>query len=480
MPRERAVDAASPEPLRTLASIPDLAGDHLNAQRFLDENGTLVRRSPELQRWYLWNGAWWDEDRLDRVPEMAANTIDGLRLWVSEGRDPETVRSRARHYAASAKAGRRDALLSVAGTDPRVVVAVKELDSHPMLIACLNGTVDLRTGELREARPSDLLTRGVSVDYAADADSSVWEAFVNTIFNGDAELIEYVQRLLGYCITGTVQDHLLPVLHGGGANGKSTLIGVVQDLLGEHAITAPEGLVIHHAHEPHPERIAALRGRRLVVSNELEDKAVLAEQTVKMLTGGDTLSGRELYGRRFNFSPTHKVLLVTNHPPRVRSNDHAIWRRVRLVPFKVTIPADKQDADLRRRLVDEHGPGVLAWLFSGAVRWHADGLGTASAVDVASEAYRAEQDTFGTFLAEKTVRIPRGRSKVGDLWEVWRQWCDLANERPGRKQDFSKGLEGSGHVIEEYRGGKYVAGLGILTEDVQPAEQEIRQNGEVW
>ena len=249
--------------------------------------------------------------------------------------------------------------------------------------------------------------------------------------------------------------------------------------MGDHAMTAPDGLVIRHDHEPHPERIAALRGRRLVVSNELEQKAVLAEQTVKMLTGGDILSARELYGRRFNFTPSHKVLLVSNHKPKVRGTDHAIWRRIRLIPFETIIPVDQQDGDLRRRLVDDHGSGVLAWLVAGAVAWHIGGLGSAAAVDAATEEYKAAQDTFGAFLAECTVEVPRTRTKVGDLFDVWRRWCDQTGERAGRKQDFSGALDDHGFEVETYQGGKYVLGLGIALQSVDPADQGLPGVGEV-
>ena len=460
-------------PMRGLAGVPDIAGDHLNAQRFLMAYGERVRRSPELGRWYVWNGGWWEEDRLERVLDMAAEVIDALRDWVAESEGGDEFKRRVAHYNASSKAGRRDAMLALAGTDRDVVVGVEQLDAHPMLLACRNGTVDLTTGELRKARPADLLTRGVNIDYDPDATSELWERFIATTFADTADLIGFVQRLLGYCCSGVVNEHVLPVLHGAGANGKSTLIGVVQDLLGDHAMTAPDGLVIRHDHEPHPERIAALRGRRLVVSNELEQKAVLAEQTVKMLTGGDTLSARELYGRRFNFQPSHKVLLVTNHKPRVKNNDHAIWRRIRLVPFETIIPADQQDGDLRRRLVQEHGPAVLAWLVKGAVAWHGDGLGSADAVDAATEAYRATQDVFGDFLAEYTVKVPRGRCKVGDLFKLWQGWCEEARERPGRKQDFSAQLEDAGFEIESYQNAKSVVGLGIATDEPQAAELEF-------
>jgi putative DNA primase/helicase len=246
------------------------------------------------------------------------------------------------------------------------------------------------------------------------------------------------------------------------------LIGVVQDLLGEHAITAPEGLIIQRTHEPHPERLAVLRGRRLVVSAELEEQARLAEATVKMLSGGDTISARELYGHRFNFKPSHKVVLVTNHPPRVHGTDHAIWRRLRVVPFSVVIPPTDQDMALRRRLVEEDGAAVLAWLVEGARRWHHEGLREVEAVTTATEDYRRSEDIFGAWMSECTVVLERRvRTKVITLWNSWKEWCDQAGERPGRQQDFTTALEAHGIGIEPYQGGRGTRGLGLL---VTPGE----------
>jgi putative DNA primase/helicase len=446
------------------AGVPAMAGDHLNAQRFADEHGPDLRRSPELGRWYTWNGGWWDEDRLDRVPELAGRTIDALRAWVAEATSPEDFKRRSMHYTASAKAGRRDALLAVAGTDPGIVVSVEQLDAHPLLLACPNGTVDLTSGQLRPACRDDLLTRGITVDYDRDAFSERWVAFLDDIFGSDMELICYVQRLLGYCLTGVVSEHIVPVLTGTGANGKSTLIGVVQDLLGEHAITAPEGLIIQRGHEPHPERLAVLRGRRMVVSAELEEHAVLAEGVAKMLSGGDTISARELYGRRFNFRPTHKIVLVTNHRPHVHGVDAAIWRRLRVVPFGVTIPVDHQDPTLRRRLIEEDGPAVLAWLVAGVVAWNRDGIGDATAVRAASQEYRRSQDTLGAWLDECTMAVDHNvRTKVGELWESWRAWCERTGERSGRMGDFSAALEGrDGVEVETYQGARLTRGIGLL------------------
>ena len=280
------------------------------------------------------------------------------------------------------------------------------------------------------------------VAYDPDAQSKEWEDFVAEIFLDDRELVAFGQRLLGYCLTGAVREHVLAVFYGSGSNGKSTLVGVVQDLLGDRlTMAAPEGLVVNQHHEPHPERIASLRGKRLVVSSELEAKAVLAEQLVKALTGGDTLSARELYGRRFGFAPSHKIVLLTNHRPRVRGTDNAIWRRLRLVPFAFTVPPERQDGDLRRRFVEEQAAAVLTWLVYGAVAWHEIGLGTAKAVDEATSAYRESQNTLAHFLAECTVEAPGQRTKLGHLYERWRAWCDVAGERVGRQQDFTTALE---------------------------------------
>ena len=375
---------------------------------------------------------------------MAATVIDELRQWVAEATAAEHTR-RSAHYAASAKAGRSKALLDVAGTHRDIVVAVEQLDPDPMVLACRNGTVDLRTGELRPADPADLITRGVDVDFDPDARSAELDRFLATVFADDVELVAYVQRLLGYCITGVVEDHILAVFFGLGANGKSTLIGVIQDLLGDLAVTAPEGLVIQRGHEPHPERMAFLRGRRLVVNSELEDNAVLAEGLVKMLTGGDTISARELYGRRFQFRPTHKVLLVTNHRPRVHGVDEAIWRRLRVVPFGVTIPPEDQDPTLRRRLLEDHGSAVLAWLVRGAVAWHRDGIGTAMAVVEATDEYRHTQDRLSAWRDECTDRIDSERTKCGELYRSWKEWC---GDEPGRIQVFIADLKAHGITIE--------------------------------
>ncbi|MHB8322989.1 MAG: DNA primase family protein [Candidatus Dormibacteria bacterium] len=448
----------------------ELAGDHLNAERFLADHATDVLWVPELTRWFVWNGSWWAEDRAERVQELARQTVDRLRPWVQEpNTSPEEMKRRAAHYASSARSGRVEALLLVARYQDRIKAAVEELDRDPYLLACRNGTVDLRTGDLRSAQRKDLLTRGVAVDFDLAARSDLWERFLGTTFGGDSELIAYVQRLMGYSSTGVVTEHVAPVFHGSGANGKSTFVGVICDLLGDAAIVAPQGLfTADQRFEPHPERIATLRGRRLVVTYELEQRVTLAEGLVKTLTGGDRLSAREIQGRRFEFAPNHKVLIVTNHRPRVRGTDESIWRRLWLVPFTHTVEVADRIRDLREQLVRDHGKAVVAWLVAGAVAWFQSGLGEARAVTAATASYRADQDTMAAFLAEVTEADSQARVKVGNLWKLWQQWSEAAGERPGRKQEFSTALADHGFEIETYQGARFAKGLREVSLGLNP------------
>ena len=469
------------------ASEPDRAGDYLNSAMFVEEHGERVRYSPELSRWFVWNGSWWEEDRTEVVCDLARQTIDGLRQWAGRADSPGEFKSRAAHYKESSRAPRRDGMLAIARTDRAVAVAVDDLDRHPHLLACRNGTVDLRSGELRAARGDDLLTRGVGLDFVPGAASEAWDRFLDTIFDGDHELLGYVQRLAGYSATGEAGEHVLPIAYGTGANGKTQFARALQIILGEHAMMAPEGLLVQQRNSQHEERKAVLRGRRLVISDELEQRSTLAEGLVKSLTGAARLSARHLYGRRFDFTPTHTIWLLTNFPPRVNGTDEAIWRRLRLVPFAVTIPVAERIPDYGSWLATEHGQAILAWVVQGAVEYYANGLGEAEAVATATMGYRESEDTFQHFLEDSTVPIG-GRTPVKQLRGAWTDWAKANDLRPGRDQDFVRALESHGVEVVGKRT-RFAVGIGLLpglSSDVHPltppAEKSplVRVDGEVY
>lgn len=453
----------------------ELEGDHLNAARFLHEHGNEVRYSPELGRWLVWNGAWWDEDKLERVNKLANETIDNLRRWVAESKGDEFKR-RASHYTASSRARRRDGMLEIARPD--VTAAIAELDTAKDLLACRNGTVELRTGRLLSADRSRLITRGVALDYEPGARSEYWSGFLRTIFGGDEDLISYVQRLFGYAVTGETSEHVLADFYGSGQNGKTTLVNTVMRIIGDHAIAAPQGLLVEvERQHPHPERIAALRGRRLVVSAELEDRATLAEGLVKLLTGGDRLEARQLYGQRFQFEPTHTLVLYTNHLPQVRGTDRAIWRRIKVVPFGVTIEPDERIDRLDDILVAEHGQAVLAWLIEGAVAFYRDGLGTCDAVDEATRQYRHREDVIQHWLDERTTS--GAEAALHALYEDWRAWATAKAVLPGREQVFAQQLAAHG-VATGKRGRVTVAtGLTLIGAD-DHVEDDEREPQLAW
>ena len=454
-----------------LDEVVEIAGDHLNAGRFLAEHGHVIRYSPELGRYLVWNRSWWQEDRLEGTLALANVTIDGLRAWVGEARDNDDFKRRSKHYNDSTRSGRREGMLAIAR--PSLTVSVDQLDRHPHLLACLNGTVDLRTGELLVSDPAQFLTRGIDMDYDPEATADEWDKFLRTIFADDSSLIAYVQRLLGYAITGEVGEHLLPIFYGTGANGKSQLLIAIRRILCEHAAAAPEGLLTESKHEQHPERLAMLRGRRLIVSSELEHRAMLAEGLVKSLTGGEPISARYMYGQRFEFEPCHTIVLVTNHMPKVRGTDEAIWRRLRMVPFSVTIPPDERVIDYGQILAERYGPAILSWLVKGAVNWYQEGLGESEQVKKATSSYRQREDTFAQFLEEQTTEI-RGRTKVKVLQSLWKSWANEAGVAVGRTQDFTEWLESHGAEIETYQGAKFARNIGISAgSDVLVRSREV-------
>jgi len=277
-----------------------------------------------------------------------------------------------------------------------------KLDADPFLLNCLNGTLDLLTGKFRAHSPSDYLTKILNVDYHADAQCPRWEAFIYEIFGGDQYLINFVHRALGYSITGDVSEQVFFICYGEGQNGKSTLTGLMTLLLGDYATAAAPDLLIAKHHENHLTEIAALCGARFVPTAEVKADAKWDEAKIKRLTGGDVISAHRMREDQWQFIPTHKFWIPVNHRPTTADNTFGFWRRVRMIPFMVTIPIDKQDKNLPEALKAEM-PGILAWLVRGCQQWREHGLGMAKAVEMATESYRNPQNDLDGFMDQCSV-----------------------------------------------------------------------------
>jgi putative DNA primase/helicase len=303
---------------------------------------------------------------------------------------------------------------------------------------CPNGTIDLRTGGLRPHRREDYVTKLCPTRYDPAATCPAWDRFLGSIFTGDEELIGFIRRLLGYCLTGDTREHVLAVFYGHGGNGKSTFVEVSMGTLGpDYAGKVDQDLLLAKRGESHPTGKADLRGKRLMVANETADGRRLDEATVKELTGGDTVKARFMKQDFFQFAPTHKLVICSNYKPAVRGTDAGIWRRIRLVPFTARFwspdepgqPGEdrpdhlRADKGMKDRLLAER-EGILAWMVRGTREWLAAGdLGTPAAVAAATVEYRQEEDMFGRFLQERCERDGLFRVRSSVLYAAFKTWC---------------------------------------------------------
>lgn len=308
-----------------------------------------------------------------------------------------------------------------------VGVTIRELDQHPWLFNVANGTIDLRTGELAPHRREDLLTQISDIHYDPDATCPAWRAFIESSMGGPGSALMqmYLQRVVGYQMTGSIREQCLVFHFGDGSNGKSTFRSLVQAMMGDYAVAAPRGLVIAspNGQEPHPAELARLYGKRFVACAEVGEGERFAEAKIKDLTGGDIIAVRRMNENWWDLYPTHKLDCYGNHKPKVTGSDNGIWRRIRLVPWLVTVTEGMKDRDLAQKLRAEL-PGILAWGVAGCLEWQRNGLAEPPEVLAASAAYRTESDVLGEFLVRHCVFGDGERCARKDLRKRYETWCE--------------------------------------------------------
>jgi putative DNA primase/helicase len=281
------------------------------------------------------------------------------------------------------------------------------------------------------------------------------------IFGGDRQLISFVQRAVGYSLTGDTREQCLFILHGNGANGKSTFLEILLKLLGSHAaITSFSTFLVHQNPGTPRNDVAKLHGARLVKATESQKQAMLDEAAVKEAVGGDTLSARFLFKEFFEFRPQFKLWLATNHRPSIHGTDDAIWRRIKLIPFERQFSGKQRDSKLREKLESEL-PGILAWAVRGCLEWQRVGLGTPPVVEKATLSYRQESDHYGRFLAECCTDRPRDEVSGSDLFDAYVQWCSRVKERPEPNNSFAKALLERGIRKKRKKTGVVYVGVGL-------------------
>ncbi len=442
-----AIGANGKQPASSLFNFTDLG----NAERFATQHGEELRYCYPWGKWLAWDGRRWKADNTGEVKRRAKRTVRSI-YGEAAGIEDDAKRRDVVTHARKSEAGARIAeMIQLAASD--LPILPEDLDRDPFLLNCINGTLNLKTGELHPHQRENLLTKLTPVEYDSAATCPQWNDFLHEIMGGNLELIGFLQRAIGYVLTGDTREQVLFMLHGAGANGKSTLLDIVLALVGDYGLQTDTETLMSRKKGGPTNDIARLRGARFVSTVETEEGRRLAEVLVKQLTGGDTVTARFLHQEFFEFKPECKLFLATNHKPTIRGTDNAIWRRIRLVPFEVTIPSAKQDRRLSAKLRAEL-PGILAWAVRGCLEWQVNGLGTPAEVTRATESYRAEMDVIQAFIDDCCIEAQNAKAIAKDLYNAYKAWCEANGEHPTRKSDFSAKCKERGYFSDRGTGNR--------------------------
>jgi putative DNA primase/helicase len=435
-----------------------------NAERFVARHGADVRFVHDWNRWLVWDGIRWKPDDTASVMRLAKETVRAIYAEASRVSDDALRKDTASWARRSETATGLTAMLRLAQSEPGVPVVPDQLDSDRWLLNVPNGTVDLRSGELRPNRRDDLLTKLAPVTFDPQATCPRWEKFLGEVFEPHPDIIPFIQRALGYSLTGDTREECLFLLHGTGRNGKGVLLRTVALKLGDYAGTADFSTFVARSNDAGPrDDVANLRGKRFVSAQESREGAALAESLIKWLTGGDLVRARRLYENSSEFDPTHKLWLASNHKPTIRGTDAAIWTRIKLIPFDVSFEG-REDRTLKVVLEDEL-PGILAWAVRGCLDWQREGLVFPESVLKATGEYRAESDQTARFMAECCVIGDCAQAKARLLYAAYRRWAEEGGEAPATETAFGRRMAERGFAKEHTVNGSIYRGLGLRREE---------------
>jgi len=370
------------------------------------------------------------------------------------------------HAKSSQSATRLKAMIELAKSEPTIAIMPDQLDQDPWLINVDNVTIDLRTGTACPHRRDDFITKIVPVRYDPAARCPTFLAFLNTIMANNTNLIDFLQRAAGYCLTGLTVERVIFILHGGGANGKSTLQEILRMLLGEFAMRVPTKMLMAKREDGVPNDLARLKGARFVSASETEEGRKLAESFIKDVTGTDTITARFMRAEWFDFRPEFKIFLATNHKPSIAGTDQAIWDRIRLVPFDIRIPDEQQDKHLLEKLSAEL-PGILNWAIEGCLEWQHTGLGTPEEVKNATQDYRHEMDTLGDWISDCCVVAAGTKTTAADLYKSYVEWSESQGEKTISQKMLGTKLKERGFESKSDGSTRWWQGIGLLGAVVQ-------------
>lgn len=395
---------------------------------------------------------------LQAAKEIAAFLLDaGQKVFPQ---DQARGKQLITHAMKAHDLSRLEAMLKMAASEPGMTINIQEIDSNPWLLGVLNGVIDLKSGSLLVNDPSMLITRRCLASYDRNAQCPRWMQFLNEVFSADLETIETIQRALGYTLTGSVKEEVLFICHGFGSNGKSVFNNVIASIMGDYACVAPTSLLtVRRDGDASPRNdLASLVGSRYVAINELQSGDRLDEQLVKLLAGRESISARFLHKEFFEFIPTFKPWLRTNHKPIITGDDDGIWRRLVLIAFTQQFTGAQRDPYLEEKFMAERN-GILAWIVEGALKWQQDGLRLSPAIRQDCASYRKDSDLLGEFIGEICVVGSADRIEQSDLYFRHQIWCQSNGVKAMTKASFTRRLAERGYCEARSNGKRYYNGL---------------------
>lgn len=416
--RRIAKSIGSKEPASSIENLTDLG----NARRFVRRYADAVRYvAPWRQPWLIWDDHRWAPDETGEIARFGKTVIRELYKEALNEPDADKGEKIAKHAHGCETAGRLNSMLELASTEPEIASVADVFDADPWALNVENGVVDLRTGERRAHRREELMTKLAPVAHKASAKAPLWRAFLRDITDGDGDLERYLQRAVGYSLTGVTTEHCLFFCFGSGRNGKSTFLETIREMLGDYSQQADFSTFLQRRGEGPRNDIARMRGMRFITAVEASGARSFDEEILKQLTGGDRITARRLYEESFEFVPTHKLFLAANHKPRIDQQTEAMWDRIRLIPFTTYVPPERRDKDLKIKLAAEL-PGILNWAIEGCLEWQQHGLVEPEAVIKATRSYREEEDLVGEFIEAACVLSPAGWTRTSDLFQAFTNW----------------------------------------------------------
>jgi putative DNA primase/helicase len=416
-----------------------------NAEMFAAASSDDLRYDHQVGRWLVWHKHWWAEDN-DGLVYRRAKSVVRMRGQIAAQMSDKKEQASEYAWAIKSEArARLEAMLKLAESEYPLFDSGEGWDANPMLLGVVSGVVDLKTGALRDGLQADKITLHSDIAFDPSAQCPRWLQFLSEVFGNDRPLVEYVQRAVGYSLTGDTSEQSLFLCYGSGANGKSTLLQALHRLFGGYAYNLPFSAFDLASRSSIPNDLAAIAGKRFVTAIETSESARLNEARIKMLTGCDPVTARQLYREFFVFSPTAKLWLAFNHLPEVQDDSHGFWRRIRLIPFNQRFEGSSIDKHLLAKLLVE-APGILAWAVQGAVMWLREGLGEPPAVvQEATETYRRESDPLEEFMVERCIISPGAMATAGGIWEIYQEWVKVSQvSSPLSRRALANRLEARG------------------------------------